>query len=211
LPERAFFLGYVSNKGHTLVDERLYLSKEWIADKRRRRECHIPARNKFKTTHDLALEILREHRTDFASPVGCGPMMSLDTRRIPLRMDHMGERYILDVPETTRIRDLASPLPRRQKGRGRQPKNAFRHRYPVERKSFRESMEAIPLESRYKRTVGGVGLSHPSQTKNIVERGMVGRDSNRVEDAGNPLSPQQCGRLRVASKRWFKPPRLVLD
>src|SRR5438045_289138 len=35
------FLGYSSERGHTLLDRRLYLPKSWTQDVRRRRECHV--------------------------------------------------------------------------------------------------------------------------------------------------------------------------
>src|SRR5215216_98682 len=36
------FLGYVSHRGHTLVDFRLYLPEEWAKDKERKREAGVP-------------------------------------------------------------------------------------------------------------------------------------------------------------------------
>src|SRR5712692_4243865 len=36
------FWGYASSKGRALVDRRLYLSKDWAADRQRRKKCHVP-------------------------------------------------------------------------------------------------------------------------------------------------------------------------
>ena len=56
------YLGYVSNKGHTLVDEELYLPREWARDKARREKCRVPRGLRFKTAHKLALEMLVRRR-----------------------------------------------------------------------------------------------------------------------------------------------------
>ena len=64
------FLGYVSNGGHTLVDERLYLSKDWAKDQKRRAACHVPKWVKFKTAHELSLQMLEERGPPIASRLG---------------------------------------------------------------------------------------------------------------------------------------------
>ena len=55
------FMGYVSPREHALVDVRLYLPKEWAADKTRRKRCGVPKAVRYRTRHDLALEMLREN------------------------------------------------------------------------------------------------------------------------------------------------------
>jgi SRSO17 transposase len=55
------YLGYVTTKEHALVDMRLYLPKEWTKDKKRCRQAGIPKDIRFRTRHELALEMLREH------------------------------------------------------------------------------------------------------------------------------------------------------
>jgi len=58
----ALYLGYVSAQGHTLVDMRLYLPKEWIQDKARLDKAGVPtARRGYRTRHQLALEMLEQH------------------------------------------------------------------------------------------------------------------------------------------------------
>jgi len=54
----AIYLGYVSRKGHSLVDTRLYLPKEWTQDKARLDKAGVPkACRGYRTRHQLALEI----------------------------------------------------------------------------------------------------------------------------------------------------------
>jgi hypothetical protein len=54
------YLGYVSDRDHALVDFRLYLSKEWANRKRRRNKAGVPAAIRFRTRHELMLEMLDE-------------------------------------------------------------------------------------------------------------------------------------------------------
>jgi len=54
-------LGYVSRKGHTLVDQRLFLPKEWTKDTARLDKAGVPkASRAYRTRHQLALAML-EH------------------------------------------------------------------------------------------------------------------------------------------------------
>src|SRR5947209_18306064 len=55
------YLGYVSRVEHALVDCRLYLPKEWTQDGPRRLQGGIPQKVRFRTRHELALEMLDEH------------------------------------------------------------------------------------------------------------------------------------------------------
>ncbi len=52
------FLGYVTDEEHVLVDFRLYLPKEWAQDKKRRKRCGVPKEVRYRTRHELALEML---------------------------------------------------------------------------------------------------------------------------------------------------------
>src|SRR3972149_9799864 len=55
------YLAYVSREEHALVDTRLYLPKKWARSKRRRAKCGVPREIKFRTRHELALEMLDQH------------------------------------------------------------------------------------------------------------------------------------------------------
>ena len=57
------FLTYASTKGHTPIDRRLYIPKEWLEDKKRRDEAGIPKELKFQTKPEMALEMLKEATT----------------------------------------------------------------------------------------------------------------------------------------------------
>src|SRR4051794_19385890 len=55
------YLGYVSDDEHALVDFRLFLPREWARDPKRRKKAGVPKGVKYRTRHELALEMLRRH------------------------------------------------------------------------------------------------------------------------------------------------------
>ena len=55
------YLAYASRKEHALLDCRLYLPKEWTADRKRMNKAGVPRTVRFATRHELALEMLDEH------------------------------------------------------------------------------------------------------------------------------------------------------
>ena len=58
------FMAYVSRKEHALVDMRLYLPRDWTKDRARCKKAGVPKEIKFRTRHQLALEMLHECGND---------------------------------------------------------------------------------------------------------------------------------------------------
>jgi SRSO17 transposase len=118
------YLGYVTRKEHALVDTRLYLPQEWTQDRKRCKRAGIPKEIGFRTRHELALEMLREHRSvlPHAWVTGDDEMGRSSGFREELRKMH--ESYLLAVPSNTLIRDLDATAPL-SKGSGRPPKVPF--------------------------------------------------------------------------------------
>jgi SRSO17 transposase len=118
------YMGYVSRKEHALVDMRLYLPKEWTTDRKRRRRAGVPKEIRFRTRHEMALEMLREDRSvlPHAWVTGDDEMGRNATFRDELGT--MNEQYLLAVPSNTLVRDLDAPPPP-YCGSGRQPKVPF--------------------------------------------------------------------------------------
>jgi SRSO17 transposase len=54
------FVNYCSATGHTLIDRRLFVPEEWVADQPRRQEAGVPAAVVFRTKPELALEMVRQ-------------------------------------------------------------------------------------------------------------------------------------------------------
>jgi SRSO17 transposase len=118
------YLGYVSRREHALVDVRLYLPKEWTERKRRRQKAGVPAAIRFRTRHELILEMLDERGPllPHAWISGDDELGRCSWFRQELRS--RGECYLLAVPSNTTVRDLAAPDPS-YAGRGRRPAVPF--------------------------------------------------------------------------------------
>jgi len=99
-------MGYVSRHGHALVDERLYLPKEWATDMKRREKAGVPKEVRFRTRHQLCLEMLDQHgeKLPHSWITGDDEMGHPSWFRRALR--DLDERYLLAVPSNTQVRDL---------------------------------------------------------------------------------------------------------
>ena len=53
------FLGYVTARGHSLIDRELYLPLDWCEDRDRCRAAHIPESVRFQTKPELAIQMLK--------------------------------------------------------------------------------------------------------------------------------------------------------
>jgi SRSO17 transposase len=106
------YLGYVSSKGHALVDTELYLPKEWTADKQRMKRAGVPKhRQRYRTRHEMCFELLDRHgdRLPHSWITGDDELgRPADFRR---KLRDRNERYLLAVPCNTTIRDLEIPSP----------------------------------------------------------------------------------------------------
>jgi len=105
------YLGYVSRRDHALVDTRLFLPKEWANRKRRRNKAGVPTEVRFRTRHELMLEMLDEHGAvlPHAWIAGDDELGRSSWFRQELRARN--ECYLLAVPSNTKVRDLAAPEP----------------------------------------------------------------------------------------------------
>jgi SRSO17 transposase len=118
------YLAYVSRTEHALVDVRLYLPKEWTRSRKRRTQAGVPKDVRFRTRHELALEML-----DQRGPLlphgwlsGDDEMGRCSWFRQELRK--RGESYLLAVPANTLVRDLLAEDPP-YSGHGRRPQVPF--------------------------------------------------------------------------------------
>jgi SRSO17 transposase len=123
----ALYLGYVCAKGHTLVDMRLYLPKEWTQDKARLDKAGVPKdRRGYRTRHQLALEMLAATGASLPHRWIAGDDEMGRPAWFRRRLAALGERYLLAVPSNTLIRDLERPLPE-YSGRGRRPNRPWQN------------------------------------------------------------------------------------
>src|SRR5262249_30010505 len=121
------FLAYATSAGYAPLDRRLYLPKEWADDKARRKKCHVPVDVKFQEKWQIALDLLDRSLPGLPHGwiVGDDELGRPAEFRAALRRRE--ERYVLDVPCNTTVRDLERRRPRRRHaGHGRKREVPFR-------------------------------------------------------------------------------------
>jgi SRSO17 transposase len=118
------YLAYVGRAEHALVDVRLYLPREWARDRKRRQAAGVPRTVRFRTRHELALQMLDERAPllPHAWVSGDDEMGRCTWFRQELRS--RGECYLLAVPSNTAVRDLTAADPP-YGGQGRRPSVPF--------------------------------------------------------------------------------------
>ena len=118
------YLAYASREDHALVDVRLYLPREWTRSRKRLNEAGVPRGVRFRTRHELALQMLDEHGRLLPHRwvTGDDEMGRSSWFRRELRS--RGERYLLAVPGNTLVRDVLAPEPP-YSGQGRRRKTPF--------------------------------------------------------------------------------------
>jgi SRSO17 transposase len=178
------FLAYAAPRGKAMVAARLYLPKERAADQKHRCQTYVPEEVTYREKWRIGLDLV------------CGPGRSLPHswvtgddefgRVIELRaqLRHERERYVLDVPSNTSVRDLSQRRPPRRPGgaeRGpawesvtawaqRQPKK--RWRYLTVRAGEKGLLRVKAMQQRVQaRDVdGGIGMSERLVVIRSVER-----------------------------------------
>jgi len=118
------YMGYVSIREHALVDMRLYLPKEWTTDRKRCEKAGIPKEVRYRTRHQLCLEMLAEHGQHLPHQWITGDDEMGRPYWFRRRLDSLGERYLLAVPCNTTVRNLEVDPPA-YSGRGRHPKRPW--------------------------------------------------------------------------------------
>lgn len=105
------YMGYVTRAEQVLVDQRLYLSQEWIADKTRRAKCGVPAGTKHQTRHEQALEMLAERGRSLPHAWVTGDDEMGRVTWFRQELQEKKEQYLLAVPGNTTVRDLEETVP----------------------------------------------------------------------------------------------------
>jgi SRSO17 transposase len=118
------YMAYVSRKEHAIVNTRLYLPKGWTKDRRRCKAAGVPRAVKFRTRHELALEMLEEHGAVLPHTWVAGDDEMGRPTDFRLKLRGRGERYLLAVPSNTLIRDCDAAPPE-YTGHGPHPQNPF--------------------------------------------------------------------------------------
>ncbi len=118
------FIADASHREHALVDVRLYLPKQWAKDRLRRKRCGLPKAVRYRTRHELALEMLDEAGPLLPHGWVTGDDEMGRSSRFRAELRRREERYLLAAPSNTTARDLEAEAPE-WSGRGRPPKRGF--------------------------------------------------------------------------------------
>src|SRR3954467_12576140 len=119
-------LAYAAQVGYAPLDRRLYLPEDWADDPVRREKCHVPAEVHFQEKWQIALDLLDRSLPGLPHGwiTGDDEFGRPAEVRAALRRRH--ERYVLDVPCNTTVRDLERRRPpRRKAGVGRKREVPF--------------------------------------------------------------------------------------
>ena len=123
------FLVGVTPDGCALLDDQLYLPKDWAKDKKRRDKVYVPKTLRFRTEPQIGVDLLR--RTQAAGKVTFDWVIA-DERygqngTFLDGLEDLGQRYVVEVPVNTTVwaEDPAGCVPP-YSGRGRPPTRAQR-------------------------------------------------------------------------------------
>src|SRR4051812_12062605 len=164
------FPAYASYHEHALVDVRLYLPKAWAKDRARRKRCGIPKSVRYRTRHELALEMLEE--TGPLLPHGwvTGDDEMGRSSRFRAELRRLNEPYLLAVPSNTTVRDLEGAVPE-YSGRGPHPRRAF--------EQVRAWAKALPAGA-WRRIQVGDGERGPQLVELVATRVVAKTDRGRI-------------------------------
>ena len=112
--------------GYAPLDRRLYLPEDWADDPARRAKCHVPEAVTFQESWRIAADLLERCRKDLPHAWASGDDEMGRPAQFRGWLRRHGERYVLDVPCNTTVRDLERRRPpRRHAGRGRKREVPF--------------------------------------------------------------------------------------
>jgi SRSO17 transposase len=120
------FLAYAATAGYAPLDRRLYLPEDWAADAARREKCHVPPEVEFAEKWRIALDLLERSLPGLPHGWITGDDEFGRAAEFRAALRQRRERYVLDVPCNTAVRDLERRRPRRRHaGRGRKREVPF--------------------------------------------------------------------------------------
>jgi SRSO17 transposase len=124
--QRGIVLAYAARGGYAPLDRRLYLPKDWAADAARRAKCHVPEEVEFREGWRIAAELIERSRPGLPHSWVAGDDEFGRPAHFRAWLRRHGERYVLDVPGDTVVRDLECGPPPRRAGHGRPRAVPFR-------------------------------------------------------------------------------------
>jgi len=164
------YMAYASTREHTLVDVRLYLTRAWAKDRARRKRCGVPKSARYRTRHELALEMLKQTGPLLPHAWVTGDDEMGHSSRFRAELRRLGEPYLLAGPANTTVRDLQGAVPE-WSGRGPHPKRAF--------EQVRAWAKALP-PGAWRRIQVGDGERGPQLVELVATRVVAKTDRRRI-------------------------------
>lgn len=104
------YMAYVSRQEHALVNERLFLPREWTNDRERCNACGVPSDVKFSTRLKLSLDMLTEQGSLLPHSWIAGDDEFGRSTQFRRDLRARNETYLLAVPSNTLVRDLEADV-----------------------------------------------------------------------------------------------------
>ena len=197
------FACYATERGYAPLDRKLYLPKEWAHDKERRKKCHVPAWVRFRERWRIGLKMVDRCRTE-AIPHGwvAGDDELGRPSEFRKALRSRKERYVLDVPSNTRVRDLEARPPRRRKRRGGARKVPF---VRVTQWAARQPASAWVKVSL------GFGSKGPREVEALTRRVQTIDSKNRVGPEERLLVIKQAAEPKIGYSLSNAPPQVPIE
>lgn len=109
--QTGMFLAYAAAEGCAPLDRRLFLPEAWADDPGRRKETHVPEDIVFRKKWEMALDMLDAHGADIQHAFITGDDDFGRCAEFRSQLRKRNERYVLDVPCDTLVRDLERQAP----------------------------------------------------------------------------------------------------
>jgi SRSO17 transposase len=172
------FLAYVSERGHALVDARLFLPREWTEDPARCRAAGVPADVVYQSKADLGLAMLG-HVQELGHLAGRWVTADADYGKVPSLRDALeadGWWYVVEVPSTTPcFSEAAEAAVPPWSGRGRQPTRCRLVEGAPPARSMREWGAAV-APAQWEVLTVAEGAQGPRRYQFVAQRGWESRD-----------------------------------
>jgi SRSO17 transposase len=98
------FLGYATQKGHTLLDRELYLPQEWANDPKRRKQAKVPKQIAFATKPQLAQKmLLRALEAGIPTAFVTGDSVYGNASTLRACLQKRGQAYVLAIKNDLRL------------------------------------------------------------------------------------------------------------
>jgi SRSO17 transposase len=127
------FVSYAARESHALVDRCLFLPEDWAADPERRRKTHVPEAVAYREAWRIALDLLDRSRAALPHGWVAGDDEFGRASEFRAALRRRRERYVLDVPANTLVREIAlrrdgtrPPFERAEHWAARQPASRWK-------------------------------------------------------------------------------------